>query len=918
MATNQEQTGPPDRRTSARQPPRWADRLLERFVSPYLLEDVQGDLQEIFHKRVAQVGIAQARREYGWAVLHYLNPFFAKPHYRTNNLPKYPQFSSLHPIMIRNYLKIAWRNLAKNRVFSLINIFGLAIGMTTCLLILEVVSFQLSFDTFHTNANHIYRVVNDRYQQGKLIQHGTITYSGVGKAMKDDFPDEVLTHSRVVKWGDMVLDVNNTKHKASKIAVDNSFLSMFSFPLLAGDKKSVLVAPNTIVLTERLAKRMFGIKNNDYQSILGKTVKIDNSPNPYKLTGVCSDIPENSHLDFDFLMSYSSLYSGGNFNYKEADYNFTDSDFWHYIQLKPNIDYRAVQAKLDAFSKRHFQGNAVSGSDEKFYLQPLSEVHLYSDFEYEIGKVANGQMVWGLFAIAVFMIVIAWINYVNLSTAKAVERAKEVGIRKVAGSQRGQLIRQFLIESFGLNLIALILTLLFLAVSQTGFNRLTNLPLSLANLFNQSLTIPYFPFYLLLAFGLGVVLSGYYPAFILSSFQPLAVLKGKFMTTTKGITVRKSLVVFQFTATIFLLFASIVMFRQLKFMSEKDLGIHFSQILSVTAPSLASNDSSRVIRAETFKQSLKQIGGVMEVAYTDREIGGDMARTFDVQNVGGDKNTKLTMRHFGVSREFLSVYQVKLLAGRNFVFTDYNYKFDLLHNVILNQKAIKQLGYSKPDDAIGKQLKLFGRNWDIVGVVDNFHQKGLRSAVDPLILIPTYSTSFPISVKVETQNLEATLAAIKSVYKSFFPQDIFGYAFVDERFNQQYNNDQLLGEALLLFSGLLIFVACLGLFGLSFFVINQRTKEIGVRKVLGASVMSITALVSKDFLKLVVIAMVIATPIGWYTMRRWLNDFAYKIDIEWWMFGLAGLLAMGIALLTVSFQSIKAALLNPVKSLRTE
>lgn len=820
--------------------------------------------------------------------------------------------------MISNYLKIAWRNILRHKTFSLVTILGITIGMTTCLFILEYVSFKLSFDSFNQNANDIYRVVNDRYQQGKLIQHGTITYSAIGKALKDDYSAEVLENTRVEPGGTNIINYNNQKYEAEQIAVDNSFLTMFTYPMLAGDKRTALKEPNTVVLTRDLARSIFDLKTDDFQSVIGKDFKIDNGPNPYKVTGVCENVPKNSHLSFDFLMSYSSLYSGGNNGYTQADYDFQDSDFWHYIQLKPGVDYKAFQSKFDAFNQKHFQGNKVSGSDEKFYLQPLKEAHLYSDFEYEIGNTSNGRIVWGLFAIAIFIILIAWINYINLSTARAAERAKEVGVRKVVGSQRGQLIGQFLTESFCINFIALFFTFLLVLLLQSSYNKLLDLPLSLSVLYNSSLGGQYFLISLIGGFLFGIFISGYYPAFVLASFQPLVVLKGKFISSTRGIFLRKSLVVFQFTTTIFLIIGSLVVFRQLKFMNEKDLGLNIDQIISVQGPYLSSQDSSRVGRAEAFKQTVNRISHVKGVAFTDRPFGNEMARTFNVHRVGAGDDTKMTMRHYGVSADFLDVYKIKLIAGRNFVSTDYNYDYDKLHSLILNKKAVTQLGFKSPDDALGKAIFFNGHDWNVVGVVDDFHQKSLHSPVESLILKPTYGAGFPISVKVEAANVDETIAAVKKIYQSFFPQNIFNYEFLDQRFKQQYKDDQLLGNVILLFSGLIIFVACLGLFGLSLFIIGQRTKEIGVRKVLGASIPGIVSLLSKDFLKLVVVSIIIASPIAWYAMTQWLNDFTYHIDIEWWIFALAGIVALCIALFTVSYQAIKAALMNPIKSLKAE
>jgi putative ABC transport system permease protein len=818
--------------------------------------------------------------------------------------------------MLKNYFKIAFRNLWRNKLYTIINILGLVVGMTACTFILEYVSFKYSFDRFNTNYKDLYRVVNDRYQNGKLIQHGTITYSGVSKALKDDYPDEILNYSRVASNGINILKYENEKIRAEELAVDNSFLKMFSFRLIAGEQTNALKEPYTIVITRTLAKKIFKVQNSDFQRVIGKSVLINNQRQPYKITAICEDVPLNSHLSFDFLSSYVSIYTG-EFAWREANYDFTQSDFWHYIQLKPDVNYKELQKKFTAFSQKHFQGNKVSGSDEKFYLQPLREAHLFSDFEYEIARTANGKIILGLLVIAIFTIVIAWINYVNLSTARATERAKEVGIRKVVGSVRYQLIFQFLLESLIINLIAFGIMVLVVLELQASFNNFINLSLSILDIFNQQLGLS-FIIILISGFFLGVFVSGYYPAFVLSSFQPLTVLRGKFISSNQGVFLRKSLVVFQFTATIFLIIGTIVVFQQLQFMNQKDLGLKMNQILMVNAPTLAPRDESRVSRAETFKQKINQINGVKGLAFTDRDFGVDMARTFDVKRMGSEDDTKFTFRRFGVSPEFIDIYQIKILAGRNFRSSDYNIEFDKLHNLILNEKAVKQLGFKTPQEAIGKQIMVFGRPWDIIGVTGNFHQKSLHSPVEPLILNPTYSSNFPISIKVETNNLQNTIASIKATYASFFPDDIFNYYFLDQQFNRQYQDEKLLGNAIILFSGLIIVVACLGLFGLSLFIINQRTKEIGIRKVMGASVNQIVTLLSQDFLKLVLIAFLIAIPLAYYFMNQWLQSFAYRIEISWLVFFIAGVSALLIALLTVGYQAIKAGLANPIEALRSE
>jgi len=818
--------------------------------------------------------------------------------------------------MIKNYFKTAWRNLWKNKVFSLINILGLSLGMAACLLILQYVNFELGYDHFNTNASDIYRVVNDRYQNNKLIQHGTITYSGVSKAMKDDFP-EVLNYTRILPGGEQIVIYNDKKlPKVTTLAVDNSFLSMFSYRVLAGDLKTALRNANTVVISEKLARKVFGVNGNNFEPYVGKLIKVSQDTFPSKITAIIKDVPENSLLQFDMLQSYQTIIH--TYGYKQADYDFTDSDFWHYIQLKPGTDYKAFDAKLAAFSERHFKGNKVSGSVEKFYLQPLLNAHLYSDTEYEIGTTGSSTVVWGLLIIALFIIGIAWVNYINLATARSAERAMEVGVRKVAGATKGQLIRQFLTESFIINIFALAVALVMVYMAQSIFNDLVRHQLSFSYLFKHGLGGYVISTGLVIVILAGIFISGFYPAFVLSAFKPIMVLKGRFSSSKKGVILRKSLVIGQFAITVVLITGSFVVYKQIKYMSQQKLGVNIDQVMVVNGPVFVKRDTTFVTRTNAFVNELDQIPGVKNAATSFWVPGNEMGRNFNIRRPEGDPNTHFTMRFDGVSRDYLKTYGMQVIAGRNFVATDYNPDFNKLYNIILNQNAVKTLGFSSPQASIGHTILNGTKNWTIVGVVADFHQKSLRYPIEPTFLEPVLNIQSQISVKIGTTNVAASVAAIKAKYQSFFPGNLFDYNFLDEQFNAQYKNDELFGKAFSIFGGFAIFIACLGLLGLSLFATIQRTKEIGVRKVLGASVSNIVLLLSKDFIKLVVIAICIAVPIAWYVLHGWLQDFAYRISINVWVFILSGTVAIIVALVTISFQAIKAAGANPVKSLRSE
>ena len=816
--------------------------------------------------------------------------------------------------MIKHYLKVSFRNLWKYKSFSAINILGLAIGMAACLLILQYVSFKLSFDQFHKNAKNIYRVVNDRYQQGKLIQHGTITYSGVSKAMNDDY-EEVAQHARIAPGGEVIFTYNDKKIAEDQVIyADSNFLALFDFPLIAGDKRSVLKEPNAMIISESLVEKIFDYKGDDYNQFIGKALKYGTDSALYKVEGIFKNVPENSHLQFRILVSYKTLINA----WKESDYDFTQSDFWHYVRLKPGTDYKVFNAQLGAFSQKHFQGNKISGSDETFYLQPLSKAHLYSDFEYEIGTTGSATVVWALLVIALFIVTIAWVNYINLATARSVERAREVGIRKVVGCERRQLIFQFLSESAIVNLMSMVLAIILVLLLQQAFNKLLNYQLSLSYLLTKGLNGYSILIGLISIIIAGIFVSGLYPAFVLSSFKPIAVLKGKFSSSQKGIFFRKALVIGQFTVTIALIIGSLVVMKQIKYMNHKELGFNMDQVLIVKPPTLTNWDSTFISRTNSFKEELKQLAHVKAAATSWSVPGGDIGRSFNVRQADSATTNRFTVRRTAVDYDFLNVYGIKLIAGRNFTQADHDPRGSKLHNMLINRSAAKLLGFSSPANAIGKTILSGDRKWDVIGVVDDYHQKSLRYPLEPIIFMPFYSTNSQISVKLTPGDLPGTIQQIKRKYEAFFPGNLFDYNFLDETFNRQYENELLFKKAFGIFAGLAIFVACLGLLGLTMFATIQRTKEIGVRKVLGASVSNIVVLLSKNFIKLILLSTIVAFPLAWWAMHLWLEDFAYRVNIGWWIFILAGASALLIALTTISFQAIKAAIANPVKSLRTE
>ncbi len=805
--------------------------------------------------------------------------------------------------MLINYLKIAWRNLVRNKVYSFINIGGLAVGMAATLLIFQYVAFERSYDRFHDKADRIFRVKAERYEKGVLSTEWAGGPFAVGNHLKAAF-GEIEDFTRVYVRNSLLLESNDRKYKVGQGAFATpSFFAVFSYPLLIGDKETALTEPNTGVVSVSLAKRLFGTKNP-----VGQVITIEREF-PIKITGVYQDFAKNSHLEADYLMSFSTFQRLVNPK-NEPDKNFDNAWNWDgcltYLLLKQGASPEKLEAKFPDFLLRNEQRDVKTGDGLALRLQALPDIHLYSHFMMEASTNGDGNSVYVLLCVAFFIIAIAWINYINLATARAVGRAKEIGVRKAVGSYRSQLMAQFLIESALLNFLAVVAALVGIVVVLPLFNQFTDQQVAYS-----FVTSARFWLGLGTMYTIGTVLSGAYPAFVLSDFNPVAVLKNGIPSLKSGVFLRKSLVIVQFAASVFLLVGTITVFRQLQFMRDQNLGIDIGQTLVLDRP---MNDSTRINQAKAFKAYLLQQSSIRSIAVSDAIPGEKVEfNAGGIRLAGTPEATGKQYRIINVDYDFIRSFGMKAIAGRTF-----DEKLGEKDAVVFNRTGIRQLGFASPAKAIGQKIDFWGDILTIVGVVDDFHQQSLREAYEPLILRLNPTINGQISIKLANGNPRQAIAVVKQGWAQFFPTDPFTYSFLNERYDKQYRSDERFGQVFGFFTLLAVLVACLGLFGLATFTTEQRTKEIGVRKVLGASVSGIVTLLSKDFLRLVLIAIVIASPLAWYAMSKWLQGFAYKIDIEWWIFAVAGMLAVGIALLTVSFQSIKAALMNPVKSLRSE
>ncbi|NII28014.1 FtsX-like permease family protein [Pseudoflavitalea sp. X16] len=813
--------------------------------------------------------------------------------------------------MIINYIKIAFRNLRKRRGHTFLNIAGLTIGMTCCLLIFHYVSYERSYDDFHKDANDIVRLRIDSYRGGELRWKSATVYPAIAPTMKKDFP-EVQDFCRLID-ADLLITNEITQAKFSEkkgYFADQSTLKMFNIPLVQGSPATALTGPDKMIISTSMATKYFG-----RQDALGKQLKVlyDGFTQNYEISGVFKDYPVNSHLDIKYLVSYDAfkktlLMSGDSSDPAETAWGWYD--FYAYIQLKPGTDIDQFAAKVPAFSDRHMNSRESARKNNnktEIHLMPLKDIHLYSNFNQEAEVNGNGQAVGFLFLVAIFIIGIAWINYINLATARSVERAREVGVRKVLGALRTDLIKQFLTESLLLNIVSLVLSIGIFYALIIPFDRFTGHPDT-----HISLSPHYWQLFTIL-FVAGTFLSGLYPAFVLSGFQPIKVLKGMFKNSVSGLLLRKGLIVLQFTTSVVLIAGTIIVYRQVSFMRDQKLGANIDQTL-VLEGSKAAADTAYKNTFLSFKTAVTQQSGVKKMAASTNVMGQEIYWTNTHKRVDASGESGNTLYSLGIDAEFIPLFDMKLVAGRNFA-DDFGTE---RKNILLNETAIKILGFPNIEAAIGKKINSGRDTNTVVGVLADYHHQGLQKAIEPMIFRFRPGNRNFYSIKVATGNLPATIATIKNTWDKHFPADPFNYTFLDETFSQQYKADILFGKVFGIFAFLAILIACFGLLGLSAYNVIQRTKEIGIRKVLGASAQSILVLLSKDFMKLIMVALVLAIPVGWYIMHQWLQDFAYRISIGWWIFATAGILALLIALLTILLQAARAVVENPVKSLRSE
>ncbi|WP_428654588.1 ABC transporter permease [Runella sp.] len=877
-------------------PPRWLHKLLVWFHPENTLEEVEGDLDELYAYWYKRAGKREASVRYLLNVLSVLPPFVRRR--KRKNEHKHP--SILQPTMIRNYVTIAFRNLMRHKLNSSLNLAGLAIGFAAGLLIILHVREELQYDKGFTKSNRIFRLNSENF--GETTRRWAATSPVLALEMQRQLPGikQVARFQRhpsgqILSYTESVTgDVKRFEEKKGFFA-DSTVVDVFDIAFVKGNPKTALVQPNTIVLTEATAKRYFGD-----QEPMGKLIQDDQTKRQLTVSGVIKAFPFPTHLNFDYLISMTTLYQLMD---KQMLERRSWSGFYNYVVLDSPERRTVIEAALPEFTVRYYDPTGDHRKEilagNKLHLQPIPDIHLHSRLEKEMGPNSDIMYVYIFSAAALFILLVAAVNFINMATAQAFNRMKEVGIRKALGARKAELINQFLGESFLLTLAASALALLLFWFSIPFYNTLAAKNLQFSELFTPTNVVT-----MLLLTGIISFLAGVYPAWFIANFDPVQSLKGKKITVSSVTFVRKSLIVFQFAVSVFMIFSTLIVYRQMQFFQAKNLGFNQEHLVAVKLYNQEMGEKARTLQSEWQKNS-----AISDIALIST-LPGDRFSIEDVIPLQAPDNA-MSIRHLWGDENLLKTLQAQIKEGRNFVKQAYNAR----PVFIVNEAAVKAL---KLADPVGKQLVVRGDTGQVVGVVKDFNFASLHSGIDPLIVVQNPRETNQFLLKIKGGKIAQTLESMKATLAQISPSSLFIYTFIDEKLALLYESEQRMSNVLKVFAILGILISCLGLFGLSTYAIQLRTKEIGIRKVVGANIAGIVFLLSKDFLGLVLLAIVLASPLAGWVMNRWLQNFAYHVSLEWWIFVLAGVLAIGISLLTVSYKTIKAALMNPVKTLRSE
>jgi putative ABC transport system permease protein len=807
--------------------------------------------------------------------------------------------------MLKNYLFTALREIYKNKTFSIIHILGLSMGIAAFVLILQYSLYELSYESFYRNADQVYRVRQDRYDKGKLSTTWGAGCAAVGPALKNEFP-EVFAYARLINITG-IINIGETNFREDKMyAVNSSFLTMLPVKMLAGIDSSALDEPHTAVISESIAKKYYG--NSD---AIGKSFRL-NKGDVFKITGVFKDIPDNTHLKYNILLSWPTyvLWRG-----PRVETAWFWDGYYTFISLKKGTDLVAFEKKMNEFTDKQTADLTKQFNQSAVYiLQPLRDIHLHSNLMWEAEPNGDSKTVYFLMVIAFIILIIAWVNYINLSTVKAIFRSREVAIRKISGAFRTELIKQFLIESFAINLFASFLALIIVLVSVPFLRNLTGREMSLNNIV---IWIVFFAVILL-----GPIVSGIYPAMVTSSFKPMTIFRGKNNGSSGSGILRKLLVVFQFAASITLIAGTLTVYNQLIFMRNQDLGVNIDQTLVIKGPGVA--DSTFNEKLSAFKVELLKYPIIKAVTASTTVPGSKVFwNAGGIRRASEDDSKSNQYRVIGVDYDFVDAYNLTLLTGRNF---SKEFSTDEA-SVLFNEEAVKLMDFETPESAIGVEIFFWGNNYKIIGILKNFHQESLKEKYDAVIFRLTPGTRDYFSVKLSFNGqsgsdsykmMQNTITHINNSWNQFFPGNPFDYFFLSDHYDNQYRAEKQFRTIFGLFAVLAIVIACLGLFGLSWFIIIQRTKEIGIRKVNGASVKEILLLISGEFFKLVLAGIIIAAPVAWWFSVNWLEKYPFRVGFSWWLFILSGFTIFLISAITISYNIIVIAHTDPAKSLKYE
>ena len=865
-------------------PPQWSVKLLRFLLKDEYLEEIQGDMEERFQDNLEQFSANKAKRLYAWDTLKLFRPMLIrelKRDYRLN-----------HMAMFQNYFKIGWRNLLNHKGYALINVLGLTLGITGAILIFTLVKYHLSFDTFHAEKDRIYRVTSEFHQE-EISREANVPQP-MGKALRDDytFAEKI---AMVYSDSDLLVSTpsseDNKKFKETVAFVEPEFFDILDFPLIQGDKNTILTEPNTVIITERIAEKFFGDKNP-----IDQIIRLQNKWD-YRITGVLQDLPINTDRRDEIYLSYSNL----------KDYNsWLAGDSWRgvaggmhcFMLLKPEVRPSEVNKVFPELSKKYY--NERDAEIYQFKLQHISDIH----FNPDLGGYLAKKNLWALSLIGLFLIITACVNFINLATAQALRRAREIGLRKVLGSKRGQLFWQFITETAIITMLALVLAFALAQLLLPYLNQLLDIRLQI-NIFQDVYLLIFLPILLLVV----ILLSGSYPGLIMAGFQPVLALKGKLSQKhAGGFSLRRGLVVTQFVISQLLIIGTIVIANQMSYSRETDMGFTKDAIVMLSVP---EKEKSTI---GAFNSEISQLAGVEKVAFCSRAPASEGWASVTVRFGSRTENENFDITVKAGDHQYVPTFGLQLVAGRNLQ------PSDTVREFLINETAVKRFGEQSPQDVVGKRMRIGLNNSEgtIVGVVKDFHNTSFHETIAPLCITTSTKWYSSCAIKINLDNLQFTLSALETSWKEVFPNHVFEYSFLDEQIVRFYETDNMIFRLIQIFTSIAIVIGCLGLYGLISFMAAQKTKEVGVRKVLGASLSSILWLFGQEFTRLLILAFVIAAPLAWWVMQNWLENFTYRIEIGAGIFTLALAATFLVAMLTVSFQSIKAALANPVDSLRSE